>query len=71
MTTDSPLILKMRALAATAAISEEDSQKLRDRARELEGALAAIDAEGGAKKMLGAYARARLLYCDLTGEPLV
>lgn len=56
---------RMRALADT---GHERAAELRQKADEFE---AAADYSKGAKALLGAWARARRLWCDCTGEPLI
>lgn len=63
---------KMRALAET---GHERAEELRSKADEFDAKTAAHYSETGgpetAKSMLGAWARARRLWCECTGEPLI
>lgn len=65
--TQSPLIEKMRAVADMVGIRPADAERLRTLATALEDAITNIGQEDGAKRMLGAYARARIAYADITG----
>lgn len=56
---------RMRALADS---GHARADELRQKADELE---AVADYSKGPKALLGAWARARRLWCDCTGEPLV
>ena len=56
---------KMRALADQ---GHPRSDELRQRAMEMEKA---IEQGSGAKGIVGAWARARRLWCDCTGEALI
>lgn len=61
----------MRALADQ---GHDRAEELREKAKAFDAAAAGFYAEEqtvGAKSFLGAYARARRLWCDITGEPLV
>ena len=59
---------KMRKLADT---GHPRAVELRERAQALEEAQD-LGAEGwSAERMVGRWARARRLWCDITGEPLV
>ena len=60
---DQDLITKMRKLADSSPRSEE----LRKKADDLEGAIK----NGSVMAVLGAWARARRLWCEITGESLV
>lgn len=65
---ETPLAQRMRELADGG--KHPRAVELFARARELDSA--AINPVGtGVKKLLGAWARARRLYCDITGEELV
>lgn len=62
---------RMRDLAAS---GHEWAAELREKADAFDQAAAGFYAEEqtvNAKSFLGAFARARRLWCDLTGEPLV
>ena len=50
---------------------EPRAEELRSKADALDAAIEQMGAEGGVKRMLGAWARARRLWCDVTGETLV
>lgn len=63
--TATDLSLKMRALADT---GHERALELRAKADDFDAAASADPWDP--KKMLGAWARARRLWCDCTGEPL-
>jgi hypothetical protein len=66
MTSDAtPLSDKMRALADA---GHPRADELREKAADLE---AAVLEPFAARWVYGAWARARRLYCDCTGEPLV
>ena len=58
----------MRELAERSPVSRE---KLIAHADALDAAIDRMGEEGGVKRMLGAWARARRVWCDITGEPLV
>jgi len=61
----------MRALAET---RPDDAAILKKRAAELDEASAGFYADPqtvDVKKFMGAWARARRLWCDCTGEPLI
>jgi hypothetical protein len=62
---------RLRQLAAGG--SHEHAVELFARARDLEAALQGVRASGVAsiKRLVGAWARARKLWCELTGEDLV
>ena len=60
---DQELVVKMRKLAESSPRKEE----LLHRATQLESALVNFDVPN----VLGAWARARKLYCEITGENLV
>jgi hypothetical protein len=72
----SNLLSKMRRLADNSTtLSQEDKSELYRRADELEARIK-IAYQGDCdnddiKSMLGAWARARMLWCKLTGFPLV
>lgn len=62
---------KMRALADQ---GHDRAEELREKAEAFDQAAAGFYAEEqtvGAKSFLGAFARARRLWCDITGEALV
>ena len=59
------LVEKMRSLASSGHEKSNDLRKLAD---ELD---AVSDYSKGPKALLGAWARARRLWCECTGEPLV
>lgn len=61
---DHDLIRKMRLLADEGGVR---AAELRERADALEGAIK----DGRALAILGMWARARRLWCDITGESLV
>lgn len=67
-----PLSDKMRDLANRNPVRAAD---LRRAADELDSAVATAYSKDGTKadvrRMLGCWARARRLWCDMTGEPLV
>lgn len=63
-----PLSEKMRALADS---GHARAAELRAAADEFDAKTAAGHSLGSAKSMLGAWARARKLWCECTGEPLV
>lgn len=65
-----PLATNMHALAAKPTTRPEDAARLRRLADEFEAASTNAD-PFDAKRMLGAWARARRCWCELTGEPLV
>ena len=65
---ESPMGAKMRALADS---GHPRASELRAKADEFEATMAVSDEKWDARKMLGAWARARRLWCDCTGEPLV
>lgn len=67
-TTTSELGDRMRALAET---GHPRAVELRDKAAALDAACPVNAETFDARKMLGAWARARRLWCDCTGEPLV
>lgn len=56
---------RMRALADS---GHARADELRQRADEFE---AVADYSKGARSLLGAWARARRLWCECTGEPLI
>ena len=59
---------KMRELANyNTELPSDIKDELLSRAKEMEMAVITLDV----RKMLGAWARARTLWCSLTGEPLV
>lgn len=62
-----PLAPKMRAYAA----EHRGNDHLVDLAAKLEAARDAPEGEWSAKKLVGAWARARRAWCEVTGEPLV
>lgn len=64
-----PLWEKLRALAANGA-DEDTAKECLKLAADFEAASNMNDATWSAKRMLGTWARARLKYCELTGEPL-
>lgn len=70
---DLPLPEKMRAYVA-AFPTLDTAPEMKRLADELEAAIAKAYAEAGTKedtkRMLGCWARARRLWCDVTGEPL-
>jgi hypothetical protein len=45
--------------------------EMRNLADALDRAITNLDAEDGVKRMLGAWARARRYWCEVTGEPLI
>ncbi len=64
------LVKKMRALAST----HNRAQELTEKASALEEATAGFFGEPQTKtvkQFLGSWARARMLWCDCTGEPLI
>lgn len=61
------LVEKMRALAP----GHPRRHELLERAQELEDALSGYATADSPRKMLGCWARARLLYTEITGESLV
>ena len=63
----SSLVEKMRDLAP----GHPRSSELLEKAYDLEQSLKSQDSEQGMKRMLGCWARARRLYCEISGEPLV
>lgn len=64
-----PLAVQMLKLAETHPRADELRQRADDFvARSAPDALAS---DGGVKRMMGAWARARLLWCEITGEALV
>lgn len=67
-----PITLKMRALANETK-DEALAMALLMRADDLDGAVKNLMEDGpdGVKKVLGAWARARMLWCKTTGEPLI
>lgn len=67
--THGDLINKMRALAGA---GHERATDLKHRAAQLE-AILQLDASDRdwARRMLGAWARARRVWCECSGEPLV
>lgn len=68
---DTPLAEDMRALAAA---EPEHGDRLRDAANALDAMAAGFYATPQtctAQQLLGAWARARRLWCDVTGESLV
>ncbi len=66
MKVDSPTLPdKMRSLASS---GHPQAEALVQRADELERAVVELLS---AKQILGAWARARRLWCDCTGEPLI
>lgn len=66
----SALIRKMRALAKTS--SPFHAQQLHEKADALEKAIENLTQDNeGTMRLLGAWARARRYYCNLTGEPLL
>lgn len=68
MTGQPSLVDRMRVRALEGGFA---AQRLREAADELELRLDPPEGEWDAKKLLGAWARARLLWRDVTGEPLV
>lgn len=65
-----PLVDKMRRLADR--VGGEQAYALREKAKLLEIRLEGLHYdEDGMRRMMGAWARARQLYCKITGEPLV
>ena len=64
------LIRRMRALAKKS--SPYHAQQLHEKADALEKAIETLTQDNaGTMRLLGAWARARRYYCDLTGEPLI
>lgn len=64
-----PLAARMRALADA---GHPRAAELRERATDLDQAVkAASAASPEVRALLGAWARARRLWCETTGEPLV
>lgn len=64
-----PLSEKMRALAFT---DTEHAPTLNNLADELDGAAAVYMAgSNDPRRLLGVWAKARRLYCQITGEPFV
>lgn len=64
------LIRQMRALAKKS--SPYHAQQLHEKADALEKAIETLTQDNaGTMRLLGAWARARRYYCDLTGEPLI
>lgn len=57
---------KMRTFAA-GAVPPVVADQLREKANAFDAAVA----QGDAKKILGAWARARRVWCDVTGESLI
>jgi hypothetical protein len=73
VTDQPPLADKMRALAKghpRGAELVEKADAFEKATAELY-APATVDTKAAAKRMLGTWARARKLWCELTGEPLV
>lgn len=70
-----PLAPRMRAKADEIADAKPDiATLLRDRADKLEAAATGYFGQPQThtvQQFLGCYARARLLWCDVTGEPLI
>lgn len=69
-----PLWERMRTLAAEGDISPEQESDLREKADKFEAATNGFYASPQTctvQQFLGAFARARRLWCDITGEPLV
>lgn len=65
-----PLVDKMRRLADR--VGGKQAYALRERAKLLEIRLEGLHYdEDGVRRMMGAYARARQLYCDISHEPLI
>lgn len=65
-----PLVDKMRRLADR--VGGEQAYALREKAKLLDIRLQGLHYdEDGARRMLGAWARARRLYCEISGEPLI
>lgn len=67
---ETPLGIKMRALARE---GHPRAEELRSRANAFDEACSseAMAQPDGLKKMMGAWARARRLWCEVSGEPLV
>lgn len=65
---DTPLFEKMEALADR---GHPRGDELRERAKALRAAAKGFANGGGVKPMLGAWARARRVWCECTGEPLI
>lgn len=66
-----PLAARMRALADA---GHPRAAELRERATDLDQAVKAASASAASpevRALLGAWARARRLWCETTGEPLV
>ena len=60
---------KMRGLADT---GHPRAEELRNAADKLDGAVdAAASGPDAVKRVLGNWARARKLWCEITGEPLI
>jgi hypothetical protein len=65
-----PLVDKMM----TWANSRQNTSKvarMRELALALDDAIQHLYDENGVKRMLGAWARARMYWCEVTGEPLI
>ena len=68
--TEATLSQRMRQLSWTSK-GKPRAEELRAAANELDAALEQLNQPGDLKRMMGAWARARLLWCDVTGEDLV
>jgi hypothetical protein len=62
---------RLRRLPDHYPLSSTRIAEIHLRADELDAVCAADSSEWSAKKMLGAWARARRLWCDITGDGLV
>lgn len=60
---------KMRALAGTGHPRAEELRNAADRLDNATGGL--MGGPDGVKRLLGNWARARKLWCEITGEPLI
>lgn len=70
MADETLLVTKMRRLADF--VGGEQAYALREHAKLLEIRLQGLHYdEDGVRRMLGAWARARRLYCEIADEPLV
>ncbi len=63
------LIPRMRARAEHEP--GDKAQRLRDEADRLEQAIEERGGEGGIPRLVGAWARARRVWCEVTGEPVM
>lgn len=68
MTERTALSLKMHALADS---GHPRADELREKAQAFDDATAKAGQPGVTKTILGTWSRARRLWCDCTGEPLI